>query len=139
MKIPIQKYNHVKYPARWLSNIHYFGISPSLINAKTRKITGKWCKIESDSGSIYRVVRFQPQFSGGKTGKIAQIAIDHDGLIMLLGDKPTNSILELKIRSVWIHEYLLATLQHPDPTFRLASWLGILSLIISLVSLAISI
>jgi hypothetical protein len=138
MNIPPQIYTQTKYPARWLNNIHYFGISPRLVEGKTRRFTGKWCKIESASGSIYRVIRFQPHFSAGKNGTPAQIAFDYDGWLTLLGDNPFNSLLELKIRKARIHEYLLATLFHPDPTFRLASWLGAIALGVSLISIAIS-
>lgn len=121
------------YPARWYDSGHYFGISQHLLDKKTKFTTGNWYRIKSNYGTIYRVLRYQPRLSAGKGEKTAAISLDYDGGRILGFSGKEEDIVNINIRKLYIHEYIIAGLKHPDPSYRLASWLGLIALIISII------
>ena len=131
------EFQKTEYPERWSEKAHYFGVSPMVFENYqiVKKQTGKWFRIKSSEGVIYRAIRYQPQLSAGKKDKAALIALDYEGSRELGFKKNERLILRLEIRNIYPHEYILAVLKHPDPSYRLASGLGFLALILSIISL----
>lgn len=104
-----------------------------------RLLHGKWFKISSATGSVYRVLRFSANLAG-TPGKAGEIVIDYDAWLDLFGRvENVGGPLELEIRRArWWESLRLAT-SHPDPAFRLASWIAVLSLVLGLISLVLGV
>lgn len=135
MKEITETFTKAVYPDRWYDNNHYFGISQHILDRDHKFTSGKWYRIKSSYGTIYRVLRYQPQLSAGKGEESAEISVDYDGGKILGFNRMGNNQIKIEIRSISLHEYVLATLNHPDPTFRIASWLGLIALFIGGLSL----
>lgn len=62
------------------------------------------------------------------------------GWIDLMGREPkTKEALSLTIRPVRFWEKYQCAVKHPEPAYRLASWMAILSLLLGLLSLGLAI
>jgi hypothetical protein len=133
MKEVTETFTKAEYPERWYDSSHYFGISQHILGRDNKFSTGKWYQIKTIYGTIYRVLRYQPQLSAGKGEKTPAISLDYDGGRILGFRGKEKDELIISIRELYIHEYLNAGLKHPDPSYRLASWLGLIALIISII------
>jgi hypothetical protein len=108
--------------------------------AERRINTGKWFCIESTDGKIYRVLRFSPRLSFCSKDKKAQIVLDYDGWLHVLGyNEDTSKSLAVSIRRAEWYELLKCVLTHPEPAYRLAGWLATISVILGILSLVIGI
>jgi len=101
---------------------------------------GKWYKITSKHESIYRVLRFSTKLNGGEVKGEGQIVMDWSGWIELSGfANNTNVELTLEITPVSWWKYLVCVLSHPDPIYRLASELAILSVALGILSVVLAV
>jgi hypothetical protein len=105
-----------------------------------RNYRGKWFKISSDKGAIYRLLKFNPNLK--LVDDKSEMAIDWQGFIELSDfatDLPESLNLELKPANFF--ETIIANMKHPDAgvraAYKLSLFLGLLSLVISLVQLFI--
>jgi hypothetical protein len=105
-----------------------------------RRGHGKWCKITSEHGSIYRVLRFSAELPGSPLAGTGEIVLDWDGWLYLHGraddvDKP----LELTVSAARWWAFPQFALAHPDPTIRLAGLLALLSVALGLLSIVLTV
>lgn len=107
---------------------------------KSRRLNhGKWFKIESKYGHIYRILRFSAKLPGTpRTGK-GEVVLDWPGWIELYDyAEDVDGDLELSITKVTWWQYPKMALSHPDPSHKLAGELGLLSAALGALSLAIA-
>jgi hypothetical protein len=121
----------------------FFRISHRIVNSSenTRYLTGRWCKITfpEQKKTIYRILRFDPQLSGKIDGEDAEILIDYDGWIELMGvEENLKGTAELEISEARGMGKIQCHLTHPDPTHRFASQIACLSIFISLISILVA-
>lgn len=104
-----------------------------------RHAHGKWFRLSSAEGTVYRVLRFSANLQGSP-GAEGQLVIDYPGWLDLLGrTENTNVSVPIKITPVrWWHAGILAV-SHPDPSVRLAGWLAVLSFGLGIVSVVLGI
>jgi len=100
---------------------------------------GKWFKLSTREGSVYRILRFSERLEGGP-GEKGQIVIDYPGWLELLG-YAENTKVQAKIsiaRARWWEICRLAV-AHPDPSVRLAGQIALLSFVLGVVSLVLGV
>lgn len=103
-----------------------------------RKTHGKWVRIRSSEGTIYRILRYSPNI------KQEKIVVDWIGWIDLQGRTDEESEkLDLKIDLArWWHFFLIPFV-HPEPAYRLSSIiataLGVPSVLLGVASIWLSI
>jgi len=120
----------VGIPAGWFIVSHR-----CLPDKKTRrKAHGRWFRIKSSSGVIYRILRFSPNLrSPGK--KDGEIVLDWVGWLDLNDrDEEVSTPLDLEISEVpmWCLPFMVRA--HPDPSYRLAGTLGLVSVVLGVLS-----
>lgn len=98
-----------------------------------RRTHARWVCIKCGSQRVYRVLRYSVNLRSG------DIVMDWAGWIDLQGrtDKESD-VLELTIRTARWYEFLTIPLRHVDPGYRLAAWLGVVSLWLGVISLGVS-
>ncbi len=123
--------NHKQLELGWFSISHVF------INDKLqrRKSYGKWFKIQSNERIIYRQLKFDPTLKG--VGDNPEINLDWDGFIKLHNYDVDSNTREItcQIKKANYVEIIIANLKHPNQGLRAAFQLGIISLILSIISL----
>lgn len=114
----------------------WFVISHRWMPDKTnrRKYHGKWFKLVTPSGQVFRVLRFSVNLAG-KPGGQGDIVIDWPAWLDLFGrvenvDRP----IEIEITPAKWWEYPRLAISHPDPAMRLAGWIAITSLALGFIS-----
>jgi hypothetical protein len=126
----------VGIPAGWFVVSHRW-----LPEKSERRIShGRWFKIKSEHGEVFRILRFSPNLEGGPTKGDGEMVLDWPAWLQLFGyaDNVDGSLpLELS-RAQWWHWPKLAV-SHPDPVVRLSGALGLLSLALGIVSLFLGI
>ena len=105
----------------------WFVISHRFFETKKerREAHGKWFKITSEHGSVYRILRFAPQLAGSPKKKTGDVVIDYQGWLALWDcaedvEQPLN--LTITRAKWWVTPKLAVS--HPDPIVRLAGALG---------------
>lgn len=115
----------------------WFSISHHFIENKIerRRSYGKWFKIQSNKRTIYRQLKFDPTLKGA--GDNPEINLDWHGFIKLHDYEVDSNAKEItcQIKRANYFEILLANLNHPNQGLRAAFKLGIISLILSIISL----
>jgi hypothetical protein len=102
---------------------------------------GCWYKIVGENErSVFRVLRFSPRLSAGKNDNNPQIVIDWPAWLELSDfDENTSKPIHLEIKKAnWYFAPALAV-SHPDPSTRLAGWLGLISIGLGLLSVVLAI
>lgn len=105
-----------------------------------RRTTGNWFKIESDNGTVFRVVRFSPNLQGSPATGRGQLVIDWSAWLRLSGfAEDTSTPLKLKFtRSRWWN-FWAWMITHPEPTVALSGLISLISLGLGIVSLVLAI
>jgi hypothetical protein len=105
-----------------------------------RRATGHWFKLVSSGGSTYRILRFSANLKGGPDSPISDIVLDWSAWLELNGyADDLNKPVELKItRPRWWEMHRLAD-EHPDPIYRMAARLAVLSVVLGTVSLVLTV
>jgi len=108
---------------------------------KKRRIShGRWYRISSKYDTIYRILRFSPILKGSSKKGEGHIVIDWAGWIDLWDRaEDVKEPITLSIEPAKWWQYPLLAIAHPDPTHRLAGELGLVSLAMGILSLALSI
>lgn len=107
---------------------------------KRRHAHGRWYRLKSDHGVTYRVLRFGGNLSGSDRTNQWDMVIDWPAWLELSGyaeDVPDTLAISLSPTSIWRSPQL--AFSHPDPTVRLATALGVLSLLLGIMSLALAV
>jgi len=102
--------------------------------------TGKWFRLRTSDGTIFRILRFDPQMAYSDANGTADVFIDYHGWLKLIGygdnvDVTTN--VEFKQARWW--QKMHCMMSHPDPAYRLAGWLSLVSLLLGIIGLALGI
>jgi hypothetical protein len=107
---------------------------------KARRLShGKWFKIESANGYVFRILRFSVNLEGTPATETGQIVLDWPAWLELWDyAEDVSNELELTISKVSWWQYPRMALAHPDPTHKLAGALGLLSVVLGLLSIVIS-
>ncbi len=126
-------------PPAWLS------ISHRWVERKEdrRKLHGKWCRITSPYTSragIYRALRFGPTLAFDDARESGEVAIDWAGWLDLQGrDGLEQGELGLKIEVVGGLTVFLASWLHPDPSYRIASQISLVSFALGILALVLAV
>ena len=102
---------------------------------------GRLYRLETEHGHIYRALRFDPKLKAGRGPDHAQLLLDYQGWLRLIGYDPDreNGCVLVSMRPIRWHEYVNVGLSNPDPLARqsyglglLGFWLGVLGFILGL-------
>ncbi len=128
-----------KSPASFNDKAHvplgWFVMSHHLIKDKgdRRKFHGKWFKISSKDGTIYRILRFSVNLKGKP--ELSTIVVDWAGWIDLQGRAEEESkTLTLTIKPANWFQRLSLPVRHADSAVRLSGWLAYLSILLGVLS-----
>jgi hypothetical protein len=103
-----------------------------------RKLHGKWCRLASEKGAVYRVIRFSPRLKSKST--TPEIVLDWVAWLELNGrDENVQDPIEISITKANPLQILFAAVHHPEPGYRIASWLALVSVGMGVVSLLMGI
>jgi hypothetical protein len=125
----------VGIPAGWFVISHRWMPSKS----QRRVAHGRWYKIAGPGGAIFRILRFSPSLNGSVETKRGEIVIDWPGWLDLLGHAENVDIpapLEISPASRW--KFARLAVSHPDPVYRMAGSLALLSLLLGVLSLILA-
>jgi len=114
--------------------VGWFVLPHLLVESMTdrRNLHGKWCCIKSDKGTVFRVLRFSPRL---KSITNAEIVLDWAAWIELNGkEEDVTQPLSLKIEKARWYQYPKLAISHPEPSYRLASWIAIRSFALGFIS-----
>lgn len=134
---PAEFAEKVGIPAGWFVISHRWMPEKS----ERRRSSGRWFKITSSSGSIFRILRFSPNLSGTPNGDTkGDIVLDWPAWLELNGfaDDLDKSVELTFSRASWWQFAKLAE-SHPDPTYRMAGRLAIISVVLGAESLVLSV
>jgi hypothetical protein len=121
--------------------VGWFAISDRFLDGATerRRARNQWYRLKGQRGTIYRVLRFAPNLMAGDDVKPAGLAVDYQGWWELQGlTVPADPILSLDISRVGNFGRVVAACKHPDPTYRMASWLAVIALALGVVSILLA-
>ena len=105
---------------------------------KRRQAHGKWFKLSSKHGSIFRNMRFSGSLKSDDDLP-AQIILDYVGWLILTNEaEDIHAPIELTIKRAKWYERPQMAVSHPDPAFRLASWIALLSLSLGILSIVLA-
>lgn len=129
-----QRMPPAKFPEKNGVPLGWFVISHKWMDSKQerRRSHGRWFKLETSLGSVYRVLRFSASLAFTEP---SSIVIDYPAWLDLYGRaEDVSSPLNIRIvRARWWQTPRLAV-SHPDPNIRLTGWLAILSVALGIVS-----
>lgn len=104
-----------------------------------RELHGKWCRIESNRGIVYRVIRFSPRLQSAGT-EARDIVIDWQAWIDLYGrEEDVSSPIELTVTKARWFQYPVLGLRHPDPSYRLATLISLGSAVLGVLSVVLGV
>lgn len=107
--------------------------------AQRRRAHGKWFRIKSKHGVVYRVLRFSTKLSGSPPDTPGEVVIDWPAWLELSGyaEKMPDSLeLEFEKADIWHLPQLAAS--HPDPATRLSGILGLVSVFLGSLSIVLA-
>jgi hypothetical protein len=119
----------------------WFAVSHNWVQEKSTRRTdhGKWHRIASDSGVVYRILRFSPNLKRDDKREEGDIVIDWMGWMDLSGRvEDVDQPLSLKVRRAHWWELPRCGLTHPDPSYRLSAALALLSAVLGIVSVVVA-
>jgi hypothetical protein len=98
-----------------------------------RRTHGRWVKVTSAKGKIFRVLRYSVNLPAN------EIVMDWAGWIDLQGrkDEESDTLALTIVTARWWHFFIIP-FRHVDPAYRLSAWLAALSVILGIVSIGAS-
>ncbi len=138
MNLPKRVFERCEKPDAIELRDGWFAISYWLLNEKdrqTRGYYGRWCKISSDKGSVYRCLRTTPMLK--KDESPAKICMDWDAWCRLTKGPESKKQISLSIRKAYFFEPMIFG-GHPDPATRMAYQIAFLSLLLAILSLVVT-
>lgn len=108
---------------------------------KRRLNHGRAFKIKTKAGKcVYRILRFSPNLKGSSAEKTGEIVLDWPAWLKLCDyDENVPDELDLTIEKFAWWDYPKMVQAHPDPIYRLALLLGLLSVVLAVLSIALAI
>lgn len=126
----------VGIPAGWIVISHRW-VSEK---AERRRTSGRWFKITSANGSVFRILRFSPNLKGVPGWDSAEIVLDWPAWLELTGfAEDVSEPIELSFRRASWWQFAQLAESHPDPTYRMAGRLAVISVVLGVVSLVLSV
>jgi hypothetical protein len=108
--------------------------------ARRRLAHGKWFHLKSELGESFRVLRFSASLPGGPSDGKGDLVIDWAAWLQLSGfaeDTKPPLHIELTKARWWQLPWLAAS--HPDPAFRLSSYLAFISVALGALSILLAV
>lgn len=103
-----------------------------------RRLYGKWCRLKTDQGVVYRVIRFSPRLKS--KDEPADIVLDWAAWLELNGhDEDVQQPIKITITEADPLQIVRAAVHHPEPGYRIASWLALISVGMGLLSFALGV
>jgi hypothetical protein len=119
----------------------YFAFSWRIFPAEDerRRQNGKWFKISSATGTIFRVLQFSSNLRYGENWD-PEILLDYSGWMKLNSNSSDLGVpIKLTVwRARW-YQFPWLAVAHPDPSQRLANCVALLSLALGALSLVLTI
>ena len=129
--------SHQDYPENAETHIGWAIISHRNLPDRTlRRLThGKWFKIKSANGTIYRALSFNGGLKGDAgNNNSADIVLDWVGWLNLHGRSDNvDHQLNLEIEQCRLWELFMVFCKHPDPFQRLSNIMSIITFFLGLV------
>ena len=101
---------------------------------------GRWFKIKSAEGEIFRILRFSASLEGSPNSGTGQIGVDWPGWLDLFGRaENVDGPIELEFSEAHWWQFPRLAVSHPDPTVRLAGLLGLLSVVLGILSVILAV
>ena len=133
-KSPAEFAEKLGIPVGWIVISHRY--MPDRVSR--RHAHGRWYKVSSEHGNIFRILRFSANLPGTADSP-GEMVVDWPGWLDLHGRaEVVTQPLDLKISKVSWWAYPKMALAHPDPTVRLAGELGLLSVALGLLSIVLA-
>lgn len=107
--------------------------------SERRRAHGKWFRLKSAHGTTYRVLRFSANLPGPSANSSGDLVVDWPAWLELNGyaDDVTGPLeVEITKARFWRLPQLAAS--HPDPSTRLSSILGLVSVLLGLLSIVLA-
>jgi|SRR6056297_320869 len=122
-------------PRGWFAISHLW-----MTNKRQRKLNhGKWFKIKSSKGQVYRILRFSVDLAGDLNEGKGQIVVDWQGWLQLWDyAEDVSGEIDLTISKIGWWQYPRVFIAHPDPTYRLAAELRLLSVLLGIMSVILA-
>lgn len=107
----------------------------------SRRLThGRWFKIKSEEGEIFRILRFSASLEGSPNSGKGQIVIDWPGWLDLFGRaENVDGPIDLEFSEARWWQFPRLAVSHPDPTIRLSGLLGLLSVALGILSVILAV
>ena len=107
--------------------------------AARRRAHGRVFKISSGKQTVYRILRFSGNLKRDKASSSGEIVIDWPGWLELHDfSENVDPPLTLEIKDVPKWQLWRLALSHPDPTYRLAGILGLVSIGLGILSVGLA-
>ena len=108
--------------------------------SERRRLTGNWICIRSEHAKIYRVLRFSATLRADVESNNGDLVLDYDGWLKLSDFiESTPEALQVTIDKVRWWQLPFCAIGHPDPSYRLSSWLGIISVVLGLIGMGLGV
>jgi len=105
-----------------------------------RLLHGRWSKIKSPNGEIFRILRFSTNLEGSPSQGSGQIVLDRVGWLDLQGRAENVDIpIQLEFIQARWWQFPKLAVAHPDPTIRLSGRLGLWSVFLGALSIILAI
>lgn len=126
----------MQIPAGWFVISHRW--MPEKLNR--RQSHGRWYKIKSSQGVVFRILRFSPNLRGSLSAGSGGIVIDWAGWLDLHGQaEDVDGPIELEFSEARWWQFPRLAVSHPDPTVRLSGLLGLGSVALGILSIILAI
>lgn len=126
----------VGIPAGWFVVSHRWMPEKST----RRQSHGRWFKIKSTEGEIFRILRFSVKLEGSPKSGTGEIVVDWPGWLELFGHaENVDGPIELELSEAHWWQFPRLAVSHPDPTIRLSGLLGLLSVVLGVLSVVLAV
>jgi hypothetical protein len=140
MKIPTKTLTVKRIPGTGHAYPVWFTISHRFLDDKVdrRMASGKWFQLRTTDGTIFRILRFESKLAYSDNVGTADVFIDYHGWLKLIDYSENIDVttdVEFKKAGWW--QLMHCMVSHPDPGYRLAGWISLVSLLLGIVGLAL--
>ena len=107
--------------------------------SQRRMLHGRLFKISQGKRTVYRILRFSARLTGGQSQEAGEIVVDWPAWLELndFSEKLSDDLI-LKIEQAPRWELWRLAFSHPEPAYRLAGILGIVSVALGVLSLILA-
>jgi len=102
--------------------------------------TGKWFQLRTSEGRIFRILRFDSKLPYSDQNGTADVFIDYHGWLKLIGYAEKVDVTEdVEFKKARWWQLMRCMVSHPDPGYRLAGWLSLVSLFLGILGLLLGV